>query len=247
MTHVIGHRGAAAYAPENTLASFEAARRLGCQEIEFDVMLSQDDEPFIFHDENLKRTTNGRGEFGQVSADYLRSLDAGSWYSKQFRDQRIPSLQEAILWLNETGMRANIEIKPYPNRTEATSMAVLSQIHHYWPADKALPLVSSFDREALIFCRKFAPEMPLGLLLDRWNDDALAWAADLQCFSVNLSRRIAKASRIAALKKEGYKVYVYTINRKRQALKFFALGVDAIFSDYPDLLGPLDKTSLPSE
>jgi glycerophosphoryl diester phosphodiesterase len=236
MERVIGHRGAAAYAPENTIASFEKAHALGCRFIEFDVMLSADGEAFIFHDENLKRTTNGRGEFGKVTAEYLRSLDAGRWYSKKFRDEKIPSLQDAIEWLTANDMHANIEIKPYPGQTEQTTIAVLTHINRYWPQDKNLPLVSSFDLDALVLCRSLSPEIPLGLLLDKWQDDWEKLASDLHCFSVHLSKRAATAKRVAGIKEKGYSVYVYTINRKRKADRLISWGVDAVFSDRPDLL-----------
>ncbi len=236
MARLIGHRGAAAYAPENTLAAFQKAHSLGCRWIEFDVMLSSDGEAFVFHDDNLKRTTNGRGDVGLVTAEYIRSLDAGSWYSKSFRGETIPSLQEAIAWLVASGVDANIEIKPYPGSSEETVTTVLSQINRYWPQEKTWPLLSSFDLEALRFCQRLAPEIPLGLLLDKWHDQGLAWARELNCFSVHLSKRAATAARVAALKNEGYAVYVYTINRRRKAHQLFKWGVDAVFSDYPDLL-----------
>jgi glycerophosphoryl diester phosphodiesterase len=236
MERIIGHRGASGYAPENTLAAFEKALELGCHFIEFDVMLSADGEPFIFHDDNLKRTTNGRGEFGLVTAEYLRTLDAGRWYSKKFRDEKLLSLHDALEWLAASGVHANIEIKPYPGKTEETTIAVLTHVNRYWPQDKTLPLISSFDHDALYLCQSIAPDIPLGLLLDKWQDNWLEIAKDLDCFSVHLSRRAATAARILAIKEKGYMVYVYTVNRKRQALKLFDWGVDAVFSDYPDLL-----------
>ncbi|KTD46466.1 glycerophosphodiester phosphodiesterase [Legionella quateirensis] len=233
---VIGHRGASGYAPENTLASFDKALSLGCRFIEFDVMCSADGEPYIIHDDNLKRTTNGRGEVGQVESAYLQSLDAGSWFSRQFKGEKIPHFRDALKWLSFSDVKANIEIKPYPGTAEQTAVAVLSHINRHWPQGKDLPLVSSFDWEALLLCRTIAPEMPLGLLLHEWDDQWLLKAKQLDCFSVHFNRKILTADRVKAVKDEGYTVCAYTVNRKRQANKLFNWGVDAVFSDYPDLL-----------
>lgn len=236
ISKVIGHRGAAAYAPENTLAAFDKALALGCRYLEFDVMLSADGEPFVFHDESLKRTTNGKGEIGLVNAEYLQSLDAGNWFSKRYRGEKIPHFRDALKWLTFANVSANIEIKPYPGQSEQTSIAVLSHINRYWPATKPLPLLSSFDLASLTLCRSLAPEMPLGLLLHEWDADWNTKAHELQCFSVHLNRRILNRSRVEAIKAQGYQVFAYTVNRRRQAMKLFDWGVDAVFSDYPDLL-----------
>ncbi len=237
MNKIIAHRGAAAYAPENTMASFQKAKNLGASCVEFDVMLSADGEPFIFHDENLKRTTNGRGEFGQMNAEYLQSLDAGSWFSKSYKNEKIPHLKTVLEWLISASMDANIEIKPYPGQAEQTSTVVLSYLNRFWPMDKKLPLISSFDREVLTLCRSLSPEMPLGFLMHEWQDDWLKEAQTLQCYSVHLNRQITTPSRVQAIKDQGFLVFVYTVNRSRLARKLFSYGVDAIFSDYPDLLG----------
>ncbi|KTD19018.1 glycerophosphodiester phosphodiesterase [Legionella jordanis] len=233
---IIGHRGASAYAPENTLLAFDRALALGCHFLEFDVMVSADGEPFIFHDDHLKRTTNGQGEFGLVTAEYLSSLDAGAWFSRKFRGEKIPHFRQALEWLDENNVQANIEIKPYPGTTEQTTVAVLSHINRYWPSNKPLPLISSFDLAALQLCRNLAPEMPLGLLLDKWDEHWLQKARELQCFSVHYNKRALTAERVASIKAQGFNLLVYTVNRKRQAKKLFEWGVDAIFSDYPDLL-----------
>ena len=232
MMQLIGHRGARGLAPENTISAFEKARELGCNFIEFDVMLSSDGIPFIFHDENIKRTTNGRG----LTAEYLQSLDAGRWFSKKFKGEKIPTLNEAIQWLNTTNIRANIEIKPYPGTTDETTIALLTHLNRYWPADKELPLISSFSLEALTLTRSISPEIPIGFLMHKWQDNWQKIAKDLNCYSIHLNYKIAKSARIEAIKQEGYMVYIYTINSKRKAKKLFSLGVDAIFSDYPDLL-----------
>lgn len=233
---VIGHRGASAYAPENTIAAFDKALALGCRYLEFDVMLSADGEPFVFHDDGLKRTTNGRGEIGLVTAEYLQSLDAGRWFSRRFHGEKIPHFRDVLQWLIVSNVQANIEIKPYPKASEQTTVAVLSHINRYWPQTKPLPLVSSFDLTALTLCRSLAPEMPLGLLLEEWDKDWLIKAKELQCYSVHFNKRALNASRAKQIKEEGYLLFAYTVNRRRQARKLFDWGVDAVFSDYPDLL-----------
>jgi len=233
---VIGHRGASAYAPENTIAAFDKALALGCRFIEFDVMCSADGVPFIFHDDSLQRTTKSKGNLGEKDANYLQTLDAGAWFSRKFKGQTIPSFKEALKWLSFSGVQANIEIKPFPGTVESTTAAVLSHIHRYWPADKPLPLVSSFEWEALTLCRSIAPEMPLGLLLHEWDNKWLEKARQLDCYSIHFNRKILTMERVKAVKEQGYVVCAYTVNWRRHAKKLFGWGVDAIFSDYPDLM-----------
>ena len=233
---VIGHRGAAAYAPENTLSGFNKAYELGNRFIEFDVMLNADAEPFVFHDETLRRTTNARGEFCLTSSEELKSLDAGRWFSKKFSGEKIPSFREALEWLASTDMQANIEIKPCEGFAAPTTIATLTHINRYWPQEKALPLVSSFNLDVLKLCQSLAPEMPLGLLLSKWQDNWFELADELQCYSVHLALSATTEARVKAIKQKGYAVCVYTVNRKRKALKLLDWGVDAVFSDYPDLL-----------
>ena len=134
-------------------------------------------------------------------------------------------------------MQANFEIKPYPGQAVETTQAVMRSIHSYWSPDKTAPLVSSFDLEALRLARQLSANMPLGLLMDKWQSNIVDLADELRCVSVNLSRRAATKARVALIKEAGYLVYVYTINKKQQALQLFEMGVDAVFSDHPDLLG----------
>lgn len=233
---VIGHRGACAFAPENTLASFKRAYALGCRFIEFDVQLSADGEAFVFHDETLERTTSGLGVFSHANADYLQSLDAGRWFSKAFVGEKIPTLFETIEWLSHLDMQANIEIKSSSNCTEQTVTIVLNQINRHWPTEKALPLISSFNVEALHVLHRLAPDMPCALLLSEWNPDWLIIARELGCVSINLSLHFVTKTMVHEIKQQGFAVCVYTVNRKRVADKLFKWGVDAIFSDYSDMI-----------
>lgn len=234
---VIAHRGASAYAPENTLVAFDLALAYGAEWIEFDVMLSHDKEPFVFHDDSLTRTTNGHGEIAEVEATYLNGLDAGAWFSRKFSGEPIPHLRAVLKWLAFSNMQANIEIKAYRDTSaEETAIITLAHIHRYWPSENPLPLISSFDISALTACRNLAPEAPLGLLLDQWDPQWQKHADHLGCTSVHVNHTSLTKERIQEIKTAGYLLLSYTVNRKHLAEKLLAFGVDAVFSDYPDLL-----------
>lgn len=235
-TQIIGHRGAAAYAPENTLASFDKALSLGCKFVEFDVTLSADGEPFVFHDDSLSRTTNGHGDLAVVNANYLYSLDAGYWFANQYRGQQIPHLGEVLQWLTTYDVQANIEIKPAPRRCQQTVLTIISYINRYWPKHKPAPLISSFDLAMLFFCHQQTLALPLGLLLDQWDPVWLLKAKELECYSVHCNKLMLNAQRAQQIKAQGFKLLVYTVNHQYEARKLFAWGVDAVFSDYPNLL-----------
>lgn len=230
---IIGHRGVAALAPENTLASFALAHHYGLSSVEFDVTLTADGEAFVFHDETLQRTTNGKGQIALVSADYIQSLDAGSWFSAQYTKTKVPSLRETLIWLRAHKMSANIEIKPAPGCVHTTVHAVLKLVDELWPTTRPLPLISSFDPDVLRLCRALHPHIPIGYLLDAWDSKEIDFAESLSCVSINLNHRIATPARIEALKKRGFAVYVYTVNYQFLISRYVAMGVDGIFSDYP--------------
>jgi glycerophosphoryl diester phosphodiesterase len=234
--HVIAHRGASAYAPENTRSAFIRAEVLGAGCIEFDVQLSADGELFVFHDDTLNRTTNGRGAFALASSEQLRQLDAGSWFSSRYKKEPLLSFKEALLWFSTRSIKANIEVKAPKERIEETTLAVLREINRHWPMSKPLPLVSSFELEALRLCANLIPDLPLGLLLSTWRDDCLTLAREIGCVAVNLSRRYVTRERVALLKDADYTVCVYTVNSRSEAQRYLTWGVDAVFSDYPDLL-----------
>lgn len=233
---IISHRGASAYAPENTLAAFNKALELGSHYIEFDVMLSKDEEPFVFHDLFLDRTTNGHGEFAATEANDLNNLDAGQWFSSDFYSEKIPHFQKVLEWLNHHPVQANIELKPSPGTTEQTAIIVAEHLKKHWSPEKPLPLISSFDYIALKLFKKLVPECPLGLLIHTWEPNWKILAEEIKATSININKWILTKTRVKAIKDAGYLVLAYTVNRKKQAEKLLHWGVDAIFSDYPDLL-----------
>jgi glycerophosphoryl diester phosphodiesterase len=93
---VIAHRGASAYAPENTLAAFDPALHMGCRHLELDVDFSSDGHIVVIHDDTVDRTTNGTGSVGSHTLAELRTLDAGAWFGTPFTGERIPTFAEVL-------------------------------------------------------------------------------------------------------------------------------------------------------
>lgn len=236
LPRVIGHRGAAATAPENTLPSLRQAKRLGAGGVEFDAKLSADGVPVLFHDETLERTTSGRGPVAEAGVDELRRLDAGFWFGPQWRDTPVPLLEEALRLVVALDLDVNVEIKPCPGREVQTARQVVRVIGDVWPRGRKLPLVSSFDTGSLEAARLAAPELPRGLLLWEKPTNWAAQARDLSCLSVHCAEQFLTADWAAEIKRAGYTLAVYTVNDPARAAVLMGWGADAIITDRPDVI-----------
>lgn len=230
---LIGHRGAARHAPENTLAGMRTAALQGALWVELDVKITADGVPVLFHDDDLDRTTNGHGPVAQMDFTSLRRLDAGSWFGASFRGERVPTLAEALQAAILLDIGLNLEIKPCPGRDEQTAGIALSMALSLWPADRPPPLVSSFSVTALEMAQQVAPHWPRGYLMDEPPDDwaAIADRLDVRTININAARQTAES--IAAYRATGRPVLAYTVNEAEQARRLFAWGVTGIFTDTP--------------
>lgn len=216
----IGHRGAMGYAPENTLKSFAKAVALGVQCVELDVYCVEG-TLLVFHDDFLERTTNGRGRLMDHDLAYLRSLQLAE-------QQRIPTLQE-VCELLDGRVGVNIELKG-PNTAPAVADFLLRQSRIDWA------LVSSFDHSALQEMRALMPDVRLGLLLEA-GVKSFAWSAQMRAlkpYSLHPSLHSVDRPLIARAREYGLKIFVYTVNRISDIKRMEALGVDGVFTDYPD-------------
>lgn len=226
---VIGHRGAAGLAPENTLASFRLAAALGCRMVEFDVRLSADGVPVVFHDDTLDRRTDGHGPVRAHALDRLRALDAGG-------GEAIPTLAEVLRLCGELGLMVNIEIKPDRGDERATALAALDVAHAAWPAAAPPPLMSSFSDAATAACREAAPHWPRGLLVEGMPADWRRRAEALGCAFVHCAERALSASAVELVAAAGLGVLAYTVNSRSRAEALWRMGVVSVFTDRPDRL-----------
>lgn len=219
---VIGHRGAAAYAPENTLASFREARRRGAAWVEIDVKLTADGVPIVMHDDSLKRTM---GVDRLVARTPRAELPAA-----------VPTFEEAIACFAELGLGCNVEIKPCEGREAETARATVATLGRCWPAALPPPLLSSFKDASLAAARAAAPDFARALLLDEIRDDWRARAEAVGAAGVNTNGKRLTAPRAVDIRKSGYTLSVYTINDGDVARALVGMGVDCVITDAPDVI-----------
>ncbi|MFI0489416.1 MAG: glycerophosphodiester phosphodiesterase [Yersinia sp. (in: enterobacteria)] len=234
---VVAHRGGGSLAPENTLAAIDIAAHYGHKMIEFDARLSQDGQIFLLHDDTLERTSNGWGIAGELPWEKLIQLDAGDWYSTAYRGERLPLLSEVAARCEKHGMAANIEIKPTTDTDALTGRAIALAARLLWQGQIIPPLLSSFSVEALAAARQVAPELPRGLLLDKWDDNWLELIRQLDCVSLHINHKQLTVERVALLKAAGLHILVYTVNQSMRAQELLNWGVDCICTDRIDVIG----------
>jgi glycerophosphoryl diester phosphodiesterase len=241
LPRVIGHRGATAEAPENTLASLKKAKDLGASWVEFDVKLTRDGHPVLIHDERLERTTSGRGEVALTTLAELQRLDAGSWFGPAFAGEQVPLLADALALCADLGLGINVEIKPCPGREAETARVAVETLLELWPEDRPPPLISSFAPACLAVARDLAPDVPRGYLAGalplRWRDRLAAY----RCSTLHLNHRRTTARQRAAVVTAGVPLVLYTVNQPRRARALLDAGVHALFTDrVGEILAALD-------
>lgn len=237
----VAHRGAGKLAPENTLAAFRAGAARGYRAFECDVKLSADGVLFLLHDATLERTTSCQGTAGEQDWSSLSLLDAGSWHSRAFAGEPLPSLQAVAAYCQRNGFALNIEIKPTPGVETQTGRAVGLEATRLWVDDALPPLLSSFSPEALQGARDTAPQLPRALLLDALREGWFEEARTLGCTAVVTAFALMDAGVVAQLHGAGMRALVYTVNEPAEARRLVALGIDGIITDAVDRFSPGDS------
>lgn len=234
---LIGHRGIASLAPENTLAGLQKAHQLGIDWIECDVQLTKEGALVVFHDTTLERTTNGTGVVYEQSTAYLKSLDAGSWFHPSFQDQKIPFLEDFLDEMAKFKLQLNIELKCPQNLSSEYEAKFVHDFANLLKSKKFFhnyaPLVSSFYWPILYSLREILPEVPLGFLSEKWPHSQIKKIAALQNVALHCSLPAATKTLFVQAKQYQLPVLVYTVNDYRKAKRLLNLGAFALFSDRP--------------
>ena len=231
MTKIFAHRGSKGTHPENTLASFKEAVRVGSDGIELDVHLTKDGHLVVIHDETVDRTTKGTGEIRNLTLAEIKAMDAGSWFHNKYAGEKIPTLEEVLLLLTELGFNGqlNIELKTDVIQYKGLVEKCLAlQSAKDWPF---AIVYSSFNPYTLVELKEANPSQEIGLLFEskEWADkgDAMlekeSYHPDLKLLDWAIEWN-----------RNQLPLRVWTVNEDTDINRCFELQIEAIFTDYPE-------------
>ncbi len=273
---VIGHRGASGHAPEHTLAAYQMAVQMGADVLEPDLQMTRDGVLVAFHDDTLDRTARGPAEYctGPVrdrTLAEIRQCEVGSWFNERHPERANPAFEGLhIPTLDELFQRWGASVRWYPETkapedNPGMEEALLELLHRHdlrdAAAERGQVLIQSFSPASLQRIRALDPDLPLVQLLPgnavtpETVDEALAQVAEW-ADGVGPNRALVDGGFMAAARRHGLFVHPWTVNEAQEMDRLLSLGVDGIFSDFPDLLrdrveamreGPARPTADPRE
>lgn len=229
MIEVIGHRGAPAYEPENTIRSFLKAVELKADSIEMDIHLSKDKELVIMHDDSVNRTTNGKGKISDLTLAEIKKLDAG-------KGERVPTLEEAFEAIPKT-MRIHIEIK------DDKAVEKVMELVRRESAEGRV-VISSVVHSVIINAKRINPRIKTALIFEYFptdSDVAVSLAESINADAIHPLYRYLTKDVIDTAHSRGLKVRVWTCNDEEIVRDMVKMGVDGIYTNKPDLVVPIIK------
>jgi glycerophosphoryl diester phosphodiesterase len=227
---ITAHRGASAYAPENTLASMKEAIQMNADYAELDAQETADGKIIILHDGNLKRTTGLDKNIWEVKFEDLENLDAGNWFGDKFKAEHIPQLSNVIDLVNGK-IKLNIELK--------------TNGHEKILADRVVKVIqekdfsnncffTSFDYSQIKRVKDINPVYKVGLIFRTYPADINVFTADIEALSVHFS--LVDEAFMKKAREHGKEVHVWTVNEEKEMERLISLGVTSIITNYPDKL-----------
>lgn len=236
---IIAHRGASAHAPENTIESFQLAKEMGADYIEMDLHLTKDGHLIVIHDETVDRTTDGTGNVRELTLTEIKQLDAGSWFSDDFKGVKVPTMEEVF---NKFGHDINycIEIKS-PNVNKGIEEKLLTMLNKYKllgkVASKGKVIIQSFNKKSLINIHEMNRSIPLVQLMKKneiekydftkVKEYAIGIGPNYKGLNNNLIKRV---------REEGLLIHPYTIDDPLTINKLKKLGITGVITNDPNII-----------
>lgn len=258
---VIAHRGASAFAPENTLAAFRLAIALGADGVEMDVQLSSDAQAVVIHDARVNRTTNATGPVASFTAAELQELDAGGWFERRlimrprlrallerergqglsYSQEPVPTLHSALALLASAQLRRiYVELKCGKANMQALVEAVISLVREFH-LERVVTLLS-FDYESVRLAKRLAGEIRTAATFSiagqrlMTASSIIRAAHDVEADEAALHYGLATRRMVRALHARGLAVSAWTANSRLVMRRLAACGVDSIMTNYPKRL-----------
>ncbi|KKD37153.1 MAG: glycerophosphodiester phosphodiesterase family protein [Limnoraphis robusta] len=230
---IVAHRGFSAMAPENTLAAFSAAIEGGANSIEFDLQLSADGVPVIFHDETLDRITGTSGKVREKSLNELKQLNAGGWFAEQFVGENIPTLASALEIFKRVPNFLYFDVKPHCQWSETEVEGLIQQVKEAGIVEKCI--MTAFNEDFLDQVRSCCPEMKLGYFLTEASDYPQqlhkAATAGNAILSSLLDVVLENPHFVEESRTQGVDWVVWTVDRPEHFQQLIDLGVKRIITN----------------
>ena len=224
---VTAHRGASGKAPENTLAAVRQAIEDGTDWVEIDVQESRDGVVLVAHDSDLMKVSGVATKIWEGTADELQTVDIGSYFGSEFRDERVPTLAEVLeACRNEVGL--NIELKYYGHDQNLEQKVVELVEQHDMESDV---VIMSLEADGIRKVKALRPEWTVGLLTAVKAGDLTRADADFLAVNTKLATR----SFVRSAHEKDKQVYVWTVNDAITMSTMISRGVDNLITDHPEL------------
>jgi len=256
---IIGHRGASATAPENTMAAFRQALDAGADGIEFDVRLTRDRVPVVIHDDNLKRTGSRSERVAELSFEEIRKIDVGSWFNRThptsklaFAGEKVPVLDEVLELFEQNGAVLYLEMKSDPLQSETLAKVCCDCLKR--SSVKSRVVIECFDLEGIAAVKAIEPAIktaalfeprlktaPLLMSPSRLVEQALSVGAD----ELALHHRLATERVVGAARNAGLKVVVWTVDDPAWIQQGARMEVSALITNDPKAM--VQQRSIVSE
>ncbi|MGB8686793.1 MAG: glycerophosphodiester phosphodiesterase family protein [Microcoleus sp.] len=230
---IIAHRGFSAIAPENTLAAFELAIARGASSIEFDIQLSADSVPVIFHDATLDRITGVSGKVREQNLSQLQSLDAGKWFGAEFLGEKIPTLEEALSILKNVDKFLYFDVKPHCEWSDAEVANFVNSLNDAGITEKCV--ITSFNDNFLSQVRRLSGDLLIGHIV-----------ANLEAYKTQLVKAVAIGDNLISSqyrvllenpalveqsRSQGVDIVAWTVDDREDMQKLLNLGITRIVTN----------------
>lgn len=229
---IIAHRGDPSQAPENTVAAIKKALEIGVDVVEFDVHISKDGHLVAIHDATLERTTDGFGPVAAHTLDDLKKLDAGAWFSEEFRGEPIPTIAEMLAAIPAPTW-INIHLKSHENESDRVESALVDAVREAGAVNRTY--ITHHTRHGLYRIHRKEPKLRLSWL-PRGGEQDVEYVDDAFYMGFRIIQpnfRIVNKRFVDYAHQRGMWVNVFWADEEEHMRELAEMGVDGILTNYP--------------